>query len=172
MTFNRKPLSDLDAKKIKQSSIEKQIEYKELSELGKRFEIDKDRVEQKLLEVQEASLDKNDKEEIIAGLEYALEEIKEQYDIKVTDENRKIINYFQSEISTLQDKIDRVKALLFDVSNIKMEATTIENDKMKTPIIEKKNEFENIQLKSKEVLEKMIKESKEQRNVIFKKKTF
>lgn len=160
------PLRDMDAKKIKASSREKQTEFKEASLLGEKFEADKAKIEQQIMEIQESHLAYEDKQDMIVGLEAELERLREQYDSDVDKKNIELTQYFENEIKIVQEKIESLKESLFSIKEMKVEVTDFNREKATDPIREKESEFEAIQSESKETLKSIMKTMEEQKRSI------
>lgn len=160
------PLRDMDAKKIKASSRENQADFKETTVLGEKFESDKAKIEQQIIEIQESHLAYEDKQDMILGLEAELEKLREQYNSEVDKKNAELAQYFQDEIRVVQEKIESLKESLFSIKEMKVEATNFDRDKASAPIREKQSEFEAIQSESKETLKSIMKTMEEQKRSI------
>lgn len=156
----------MDAKKIKASSRENQADFKETTVLGEKFESDKAKTEQQIIEIQESHLAYKDKQDMILGLEAELEKLREQYDSEVDKKNAELAQYFQDEIRVVQEKIESLKESLFSIKEMKVEATNFDRDKASAPIREKQSEFEAIQSESKEALKSIIKTTEQQKRSI------
>lgn len=156
----------MDAKKIKASSREKQTEFKEASLLGEKFEADKAKIEQQIMEIQESHLAYEDKQDMIVGLEAELERLREQYDSDVDKKNIELTQYFENEIKIVQEKIESLKESLFSIKEMKVEVTDFNREKATDPIREKESEFEAIQSESKETLKSIMKTMEEQKRSI------
>lgn len=156
----------MDAKKIKASSRENQADFKETTVLGEKFESDKAKIEQQIIEIQESHLAYEDKQDMILGLEAELEKLREQYDSEVDKKNAELAQYFQDEIRIVQEKIESLKESLFSIKEIKVEATNFDRDKASAPIREKQSEFETIQSESKETLKSIMKTMEKQKRSI------
>lgn len=159
-------LKDMDARQIKASSREKQVEFKETSALGEKFETDKANIEQRIKEIQESHLALEDKQEIIVGLEAELEKLRVQYGSEVEKKNLELATYFENEIKILQDKIESLKESIFSIKEMKIEATDFDREKTSEPIREKQSEFEAIQSESKETLKSILKTMEQQKRII------
>lgn len=156
----------MDAKKIKASSRENQADFKETTVLGEKFESDKAKIEQQIIEIQESHLAYEDKQDMILGLEAELEKLREQYDSEVDKKNAELAQYFQDEIRVVQEKIESLKESLFSIKEMKVEATNFDRDKASALIREKQSEFEAIQSESKEALKSIIKTTEQQKRSI------
>lgn len=159
-------LKDMDARQIKASSRENQVEFKETTALGEKFETDKANIEQRIKEIQESHLALEDKQEIIVGLEAELEKLRVQYGSEVEKKNLELATYFENEIKILQDKIESLKESIFSIKEMKIEATDFDREKASEPIREKQSEFEAIQSESKETLKSILKTMEQQKRII------
>ena len=160
------PLRDMDAKQIKASSRKKQIEFNETTELGEKFEADKAKIEQRIIEIQESRLAYEDKQDMIIGLEAELERLREQYDSEVDKKNTKLTQYFENEIKIVREKIESLKESIFSIKEMKVEATDFNREKASDTIKVKQSEFEAIQSGSKETLKSILKTMEEQKRSI------
>lgn len=162
-------LCNMNLERIRTSSFNKQEEFNENTALGKRFEADKNTIEQRIIEIQESHLAYKDKQDMILGLEAELEKLREQYDSEVDKKNAELAQYFQDEIRVVQEKIESLKESLFSIKEMNVEATSFDRDKASDSIREKQSEYEAVQRESKKTLKSIVKTMEEQKRNIRKK---
>ena len=116
-------------------------------DFGKKFELDKAKLEDAMAKVEASSISDEDKESMIQELSNALHALEEQYDRDVFEEmmnTKKTINsgiqQMNASISELNEQQDSLKDITMEAASVDAKAAADEAEKKKREFEEAKNE--------------------------------
>lgn len=169
MGFSRSGKS-IESRHLQHEVTDRRNESRKLTELGEKFEKDKERIEDKIASVENSSIKREDKVKILNALKNSIEKLKEQYEKDVDSKNEKIIEEFKEKKETAQEHMEELQETIDSIESVNMEAAEFDSQEAIDAAREKKDEFARIKEESAEALRQKIAIMEEQRRNIQRKK--
>lgn len=160
----------LDGTIIKEESDNKVQEGEMLHKLGEKFKSDKETLESEIEKVKDSIISDEDKREIIAQLEIAIEKLQEQYDQDVTAEEERLQQELMEQTESMQEAADEFDRQADDLRGVKMEAASTDMSSAAEAAEAKKQSFEQMKAEYVDKLNLQIEQANIQRRNIRKRR--
>lgn len=135
---------ELSSREIGDKSKEISEGMKIKNELGVKYENDKRALEQKYIEIENSSLSREDKIQVLNQLKAGIVELKRQYEENVEKEMEKYKEQQEMEIEKAEQAITELAEQEESIRNMKMEAGNIDTNAAADKAREEREKFERI----------------------------
>lgn len=156
----------LDGTILQQEANDQVQEGINLNELGKKFESDKAKLEDKIKEVQNSRYSDVNKNKLITELENGIKKLQEQYDKEVAEKEQNVRKKLESQIESMQEAADEMERQADSLRNVHMDVTATDASAVADIAETQKQAFEDMKNKYVEKLKLQIEQAEIQKRII------